>query len=89
MKTLLIADLNSIGFLKKYRKRLELLGFKIIVPRYFDDMILLAMAEAYNGFVVTFDTDFLGYDRAIVLPKKKWEVCVTFLIKELVKKLGR
>jgi len=85
--TYLIADVNAIGFLMRYEKILSLLGFKVIVPRYFDDKILLEMAKMYNGYLITYDSDFMGYREAIVLPRtNKWEKCLTYMLKEMARR---
>lgn len=82
----LIVDAPCIGLIKRYRKRLQLLGFKIIIPWcYFkDDEWLKKLAEREKAIIVTYDKDFVGYDRAIVLTQhKRYEEQITEFFKKL------
>lgn len=86
----LVVDACTLGLIKRFKKRLMLLGIKIIVPPHFNDDLLKEFTEYYNAFLITYDHDFESYSRAIILTQhKRYEEQITELLKKLQEKCGR
>ena len=91
----LIFDVSLTGFARWARKRLECLGYHVIIPPYKEDDHIIAWAEDNFGddfLVITTDKSF-PCERKIVLPmsfptnrgigKPKYERLYTVLCREL------
>lgn len=91
----MIFDIPNIGFARWAKKRLELLGYRVIETPYKYDIAIALYAERLGAIVVTSDKRF-PYRKKIVLPQKfvtnsgvigkpKYEKLYTILMTELSK----
>ena len=80
----LLFDVSLVGFYRWVRRRLELLGIRVILTRYKNDKDIALEAEKLNAIVVTTDKTF-QYPYKIVLPMRrpKYETWLTYLLKQL------
>jgi len=87
---ILVFDHSIIGFARWCRRRLELLGYKVVIPPtgvMKHDMLLEEYAERVNGIIVTTDKS-IKYKHKVLLDmptdkKPKYEKWYTELIKKL------